>query len=96
MTLCLRSVLPALFPFFVVSSLIQANRAGRFLAAPLFPVARLSGLRAPDARLILLLSWLGGYAVCARLTGNALRAAAALGRRPGGCLCWAAAPGRDL
>ena len=73
-TLCLRSVLPALFPFFVVSSLIQANRAGRFLAAPLFPVARLSGLRAPDAPLILLLSWLGGYAVCARLTGNALRA----------------------
>lgn len=71
--LCLRSVLPALFPFFVVSSLIQANRAGRFLAVPLSPVARFSGLRTPDAPLILLLSWLGGYAVCARLTGNALR-----------------------
>lgn len=48
--LCLHTLLPALFPFFVACSLVSSalGRKGGFAAA-------------------LLLSWLGGYAVCAGL-----------------------------
>ena len=49
-TLCLHTLLPALFPFFVTCSLVASScgRKGGFWSA-------------------LLLSWLGGYAVCAGL-----------------------------
>lgn len=64
--LCLHSVLPALFPFFVVCGLLTASPAaaglGRLLAGP----ARRWGLHSEAAPLALVLSWLGGYAVCAR------------------------------
>lgn len=66
MQLCLHSVLPALFPFFVVCGLLTASPAaiklGRFLA----PLARHWGLHSKAAPLALALGWLGGYAVCAR------------------------------
>lgn len=71
--LCLRSVLPALFPFFVVSGLMVSHPAGRLLAAPLRPVARAAGFQDSETPLFLLLSWLGGYAVCARLAGEAVK-----------------------
>ena len=65
--LCLQSVLPALFPFFVVCELLTA-------AAPpdalLRPMQRVLGLASPDTAQAVLLSWVGGYAVCARLTGQ--------------------------
>ena len=51
--LCLTSLLPALFPFFVICTLVTAQ-AGKAR----FPV--LVGL-----------SWLGGYAVCAQLAREA-------------------------
>lgn len=44
--LCLNTLLPALFPLFVVCALVAGGRCGGLVAA-------------------LLLSWLGGYAVCA-------------------------------
>lgn len=73
LSLCAESVLPALFPFFVVSSLIVQAPGSRLLARPLLPLTRSCGLRSHDAPLLLLLSWIGGYAVCARLLGDALR-----------------------
>ena len=71
--LCLHSVLPALFPFFVVSSLLTAVPGSGVLAAGLRPLTRRAGLTCSDAPLILLLSWLGGYAAAARLIGDRLR-----------------------
>lgn len=63
--LCTQTVLPALFPFFVVCELLVAcplhGMALRLLAY-------LFGFRQEKAGLALLLSWIGGYAVCARLT----------------------------
>lgn len=50
LTLCLRTLLPALFPFFVTCTLVAGN------------CGRRSGFGTA-----LLLSWLGGYAVCAGL-----------------------------
>ena len=71
--LCTRSLLPALFPFFVVSALLTAAPGAELLARPLRPLARACGLTGADAALMLL-SWLGGYAVCARLAGDAVHA----------------------
>lgn len=65
--LCVGTVLPALFPFFVVCDLLVClPLAGRWLAR----WARVWGLQNAAGLLVILLSWVGGYAVCARLTGQ--------------------------
>ncbi len=68
--LCLHSVLPALFPFFVVCGLLTAGPAAARLAWGLAPLTRRWGLKSKAAPLALLLSWLGGYAVCARTVAD--------------------------
>lgn len=65
--LCLQSVLPALFPFFVVCELLTAAPPPAVL---LRPVQRVLGLESAETARALLLSWVGGYAVCARLAGH--------------------------
>ena len=60
--LCLQSVLPALFPFFVVCELLTAAPPP---AALLRPMQRILGLESAETARALLLSWAGGYAVCA-------------------------------
>ena len=65
--LCLQSVLPALFPFFVVCELLTATPPP---AALLRPMQRVLGLESAETARALLLSWVGGYAVCARLAGQ--------------------------
>lgn len=72
LALCAESVLPALFPFFVVSNLIMHAPGNGLLAKPLSPLTRICGIKSATAPLILLLSWVGGYAVCAGLIGQAL------------------------
>lgn len=68
--LCASSVLPALFPFFVVCELLTASTAARWLSRSLRPLARCCGAREQAAPLALLLSFLGGYAVCAATLGR--------------------------
>ena len=65
--LCLQSVLPALFPFFVVCELLTAAPPPAVL---LRPMQRILGLASAETARALLLSWVGGYAVCARLAGQ--------------------------
>ena len=65
--LCLASVLPALFPFFVVCELLTAAPPPARLLRPL---QRLLGLEVPEAAQAVALSWLGGYAVSAQLAGR--------------------------
>lgn len=65
--LCLQSVLPALFPFFVVCELLTAAPP---FAVLLRPMQRVLGLESAETARALLLSWVGGYAVCARLAGQ--------------------------
>ena len=65
--LCLQSVLPALFPFFVVCELLTAAPPP---AALLRPVQKVLGLASSETARAVLLSWVGGYAVCAKLTGQ--------------------------
>ena len=60
--LCLQSVLPALFPFFVVCELLTAAPPPAVL---LRPMQRVLGLESAETARALLLSWVGGYAVCA-------------------------------
>lgn len=65
--LCINTVLPALFPFFVLCEiLLSCQFQGGFLR--LF--ARLLGFHHEKAGLALLLSWFGGYAVCAHFVGK--------------------------
>lgn len=65
--LCLDSVLPALFPFFVVCELLMATPPP---AALLRPLQRVLGLESAETAQAVVLSWVGGYAVCARLAGQ--------------------------
>ena len=65
--LCLDSVLPALFPFFVVCELLMAAPPPAVLLRPL---QRVLGLESAETAQAVVLSWVGGYAVCARLAGQ--------------------------
>ena len=65
--LCLDRVLPALFPFFVVCELLMAAPPPAVLLRPL---QRVLGLESAEAAQAVVLSWVGGYAVCARLAGQ--------------------------
>lgn len=65
--LCLYSVLPALFPFFVVCDILCACPLPSALTRPL---AKITGLKSEAAAAALGLSWVGGYAVCAKLTAG--------------------------
>lgn len=67
MQLCLQTVLPALFPYFVLCELLLSCP---LQGAPLRRLGRLVGLRSEAAATALLLSWFGGYAVCAQLVGR--------------------------
>ncbi len=63
---CAGQVIPALFPFFVVSSLIVASPLAEGLGLALYPITRFGlGLREKQAGAALLISWLGGFAVAA-------------------------------
>ena len=75
--LCVGSLLPALFPFMVVCELLVGMALPKAL---LRPQARLLGLQSEDTAAALLASWLGGYAVCARLTAQ-LRVAGRISAR---------------
>lgn len=68
--LCLRSILPALFPFFVVCNLLIAEPGIDAFTRPLRPLVRLWGVDSSAAPKVLLLSLAGGYAVCAQLVGR--------------------------
>lgn len=62
--LCGGSLLPALFPLFVVCGLLGPLAPA--LGWPLRPLMRLCGIRSPRASAVLVLGWCGGYAVCAQ------------------------------
>ena len=76
LALCLQTVLPSLFPFFVLSSLLvasgMAERFGRMLAPVMRPVFYLGGAGAGA----LALGLVGGYPVGARTTAELYRAGA--------------------
>lgn len=78
--LCVRSVLPALFPFFVICNLLLSNPVTVVLGRPLRPLVRFWGLKSESAPLALLLSWLGGYAVCAQTVAR-MRGSGQLSKR---------------
>jgi len=63
---CAFQVIPALFPFFVVTGLILDSPLAEWLGLVLYPVTRLGlGIRQRRASTVLLLCWLGGFAVAA-------------------------------
>lgn len=75
--LCIDTVLPALFPFFVLCDLlVYCLPEKNFLLSRL---ARLFGMTASGLAVVLL-SWVGGYAVCAKLTGLLYRQKTLSGR----------------
>lgn len=65
--LCLHSVLPALFPYFVVCELLAGLFPG---GRPVRLLARLVGLQSERSAAALLLAWAGGYAACARMAAR--------------------------
>lgn len=70
---CAGQIIPALFPFFVVTNLIADGPAARLLGRALRPAARALGLESEQAPTALLLGWLGGFAVAANCTAQLYR-----------------------
>lgn len=65
---CTEHVIPALFPFFVVSTIIASSPLAKVLGAVLWPYTRFGlGIRDSRAATALLMAWLGGFAVAARV-----------------------------
>lgn len=79
LTLCYETVIPALFPFLVVSRLILESPAAKWLGLPLRPYARLIGMRGEKAPAALLCGLLGGFA-CGAQSVDALYRAGELDR----------------
>lgn len=78
---CAGQVVPALFPFFVISSLVAASPLAKVLGFALWPYTRYGlGIEDSRAATALLLAWLGGFAVAARVIGQ-LYEAGAVSRR---------------
>ncbi len=71
--LCTGQLIPALFPFFVVSSLLVGLPGWGKAVGFLRPVTRAAGVRSSQAPLILALSWVGGYGVCAQSVREGIR-----------------------
>lgn len=63
---CVHQIIPALFPFFVVTNLVLNSPAAHFLGLGLLPITKGLGLSGRDAPAALLLCWLGGFAAAAR------------------------------
>ena len=62
--LCIKTVIPSLYPFFILSNLISTSLVGRNIAA-LRPLGRLCGI--PEgAESLMVLGFIGGYPVGAR------------------------------
>lgn len=79
---CTEQVIPALFPFFVVSSVIAASPLAKVLGAAVWPYTRFGlGIRDSRAATALLLAWLGGFAVAARVIGQMYSAGAVTRRQ---------------
>ena len=71
---CVLQVIPALFPFFVVTGLILESPLAKWLGLALYPLTRLGlGIRQRRASTVLLLCWLGGFAVAASAISRAYR-----------------------
>lgn len=68
--LCMDAVLPALFPFFVLCDLLVHSLPWK--KSMLRRLAGALGMTATGLSVVLL-SWVGGYAVCAKLTGTLYR-----------------------
>lgn len=71
LTSCAEQVIPSLFPFFVVSSVAAASPLATILGVALWPYTRFGlGIRDSRAATALLLAWLGGFAVAAKVIGQ--------------------------
>ena len=65
---CTEQVIPSLFPFFIVSAIITASPLAQVLGFAAWPYVRFClGIRDRRAATALLLAWLGGFAVAARV-----------------------------
>lgn len=71
---CGQQIIPALFPFFVVSSLIIASPLADWLGLILIPFTRYGlGITSRQAATTLLISWVGGFAVAANTISQLYR-----------------------
>lgn len=66
LAVCASVLIPSLFPFMVLSSLLPSTAAGRLLSMPFGLVARFCYRLPPVVAPALLMSWIGGYPAGAR------------------------------
>lgn len=87
---CVHAIIPAMFPFLVLSGILLASPLAAWAGLALRPYTRLLGIRSPKAPAALLCGLLGGFAAGARAVG-ALRAQGELTAPEARCLLVCAA-----
>lgn len=80
LSLCAKSVIPAIFPLLVLSQILLTSRAASFFALPFRPYVRALKIGCREAASAVALGWLGGFA-CGAQSVSALYRAGAITRR---------------
>ena len=62
MQLCFDSLIPALFPFLILTRILLSSGAARILGIPLSPLCRLLHIRRTEAGCAVAIGFLGGFA----------------------------------
>lgn len=92
--MCIRIIIPSLFPFMVLTRLIIENEHAAILGLPLSPYTRLLRINSKKAPTVIILSFLGGFAVASKLI-TSLYESGELSKRDANvllCCCVSSAP----
>lgn len=67
---CYKRIIPSLFPFFIISSIIMVTPLAKYAGISLYPYTRLLGIKSKKAPLAMALGILGGFAGASLLINN--------------------------
>ncbi|MEG2923865.1 MAG: hypothetical protein RR848_05275, partial [Oscillospiraceae bacterium] len=67
---CYNRIIPSLFPFMVLSGILMASPLSKYLGVIFFPYTKALKIESKRAPLAILLSLIGGFAVCANVVSN--------------------------
>ncbi|MEG1125507.1 MAG: hypothetical protein RSE10_02330 [Oscillospiraceae bacterium] len=67
---CYNRIIPSLFPFMVLSGILMASPLAKYLGVIFFPYAKALKIKNRRVPLAILLSLIGGFAVCANVISN--------------------------
>lgn len=70
---CVETIIPTMFPFFVLSRVLLSGKGAKWLSWPLRPLTTAMGIASPKAPSAVLCGWMGGFAAGAAQVGELYR-----------------------